>query len=285
LLNIGWRKAKTITAEEKEIAAEVAGQITIAIEQASLLKETKRYAAELEERVRQRTALLEASNKELEAFSYSVSHDLRAPLRHISGFADMMAKEVSGKITEKADHYLDTINDSAKKMGVLIDNLLNFSRTGRAEMMKSSFNMNKLVEEALLQLKPSIEHRNINWNIAALPKVFGDYNLLRLVWVNLLENAIKYTRTRKKAVINIAYSEDNEEYVFIISDNGVGFDMQYAAKLFGVFQRLHSSAAFEGTGIGLANVRRIILKHGGRTWAEAELEKGAAFYFSLPKKL
>ncbi len=283
VLNVGWEKSKTITAEETEIAGEVANQITIAIEKARLLKETKGYASELENRVMQRTEQLEAANKELEAFSYSVSHDLRAPLRHISGFSEMLIKDIQKQLTDKEKHYLDIINSSAKKMGNLIDDLLSFSRSGRSEIKKRTFNMNLVVDEVLVQAKLIIGDRKIDWNIAVLPVIYGDYNLLRLVWVNLLDNALKYTRTRKKTVIQIDCKEETEEYVFSIRDNGVGFDMQYAGKLFGVFQRLHSTAEFEGTGIGLANVRRIISKHGGRTWAEAKLNKGATFYFTLPK--
>jgi PAS domain S-box-containing protein len=283
VLNIGWEKSKTISAEETEIAVEVADQITIAIEKARLLKETKAYASELEERVIQRTEQLEAANKELEAFSYSVSHDLRAPLRHISGFSEMLSKNIQLQLPDKERHYLDVINSSVKKMGNLIDDLLSFSRTGRSEIKKTTFDMNKVVEDALLQVKLIIRDRKIDWNIATLPKIFGDYNLFRLVWVNLLDNAVKYTRTRKKTVIQVDCKEETEEYIFSIRDNGVGFDMQYASKLFGVFQRLHSTAEFEGTGIGLASVRRIILKHGGRIWAEAKLNKGATFYFTLPK--
>lgn len=237
----------------------------------------------LEHRITERTAQLEAANKELEAFSYSVSHDLRAPLRHISGFAEMLTKDSQDQLPEKSLHYLNVINDSAHRMGALIDDLLSFSRTGRAEMKKATFSMTKVVEDALLQVKKTIADRKIIWNIGNLPQVFGDYNLICLAWINLLDNAVKYTRTREKALIRIDCTEEKEEFVFSIQDNGVGFDMQYARKLFGVFQRLHSSAEFEGTGIGLANVRRIILRHGGRTWAEAELDKGATFYFSLPK--
>lgn len=237
----------------------------------------------LEKRIVERTLQLETANKELEAFSYSVSHDLRAPLRHISGFTEMLSKDSQDKLPEKSQHYLDVINDSARKMGTLIDDLLSFSRTGRAEMKKATFSMNKVVEDALLQLKNTFDDRKIIWNIGNLHEVFGDYNLLRLVWVNLLDNAAKYTKSRETAEIRIDCTEEKEEFVFSIQDNGVGFDMQFARKLFGVFQRLYSSAEFEGTGIGLANVRRIIVRHGGRTWAEAELDKGATFYFSLPK--
>ncbi len=246
-------------------------------------KEIIKLNAELEHRVKQRTAQLEAVNKELEAFSYSVSHDLRAPLRHISGFSDILSKDVNNQLSEKSKFYLDIISSSAIKMGILIDDLLSFSRTGRAEMEKSDFNMNQVVEEVVSQIKISNPNRKINWNIANLPRISGDCNLLRLVWVNLIENAVKYTKTREQAEIHISCISEKEEFIFSIRDNGVGFDMKYAGKLYGVFQRLHSSAEFEGTGIGLANVRRIILRHGGRTWAEAELEKGSTFYFTLPQ--
>lgn len=168
-------------------------------------------------------------------------------------------------------------------MGVLVDDLLSFSRNGRAEMRKSAVEMNVLLDDALTQIKMTGKDRIINWNIAKLPVVYGDYNLLRLVWINLLDNAVKYTRTREQARIDVNYIEEKGRYIFSIHDNGVGFNMEYADKLFGVFQRLHSDEEFEGTGIGLANVRRIILRHGGHTWAEATLNQGATFFFSLPK--
>jgi light-regulated signal transduction histidine kinase (bacteriophytochrome) len=283
VLNVGWENAKTITLEEIEIVNEVANQVTIAIEKARLLKETKNYATELEKQVDERTAQLISANQELEAFSYSVSHDLRAPLRHISGFADILSKDVDTQISENARHCLEVINTSIQKMGNLIDDLLSFSRAGRTEMNKTRFSMNKLIEEALTQIKFSVADRNIKWKIANLPNVFADYNLLRSCWVNLIDNAVKYTRNREEALIVINCTEQEEEYVFSIQDNGVGFDMQYAAKLFGVFQRMHTTSEFEGTGIGLANLHRIISRHGGRTWANAKVDKGATFYFTLPK--
>jgi len=236
----------------------------------------------LEKRVVERTTQLEAANKELEAFSYSVSHDLRAPLRHISGFADLLSKDVMGLLPENAQRHLTIINESARNMGNLIDDLLSFSRTGRAEMKQTTFNMIKVVDEAKSLLDNSLEGRTIRWHISDMPDVYGDYNLLRLVWVNLIDNAAKYSRNREISEISIDCQKVNLEYIFSIRDNGVGFDMQYAQKLFGVFQRLHSVSDFEGTGIGLANVRRIILRHGGRTWAEAEINKGATLNFTLP---
>ena len=237
----------------------------------------------LEQRVVDRTAQLEASNKELEAFSYSVSHDLRAPLRHISGYLDLLTSRFHDLLPEKGKHYLDTIGYSAHQMGVLIDELLKFSRTGRQEMLRADLDMNVVLQEALKTMEQDIAGRQIKWIIPSLPHVFGDFNLLLLVWINLLSNAIKFTLLKKKTRIEIGFQEESTEFLFFVRDNGAGFDMKYAQKLFGVFQRLHSIEEFEGTGIGLANVRRIILKHGGRIWAEAELDKGATFYFTIPK--
>lgn len=239
--------------------------------------------AQLEQKVRQRTALLEEANKELEAFSYSVSHDLRAPLRHINGYVDMLNRKYYDKLDEKARHYLDTISGAATKMGTLIDDLLQFSRTGRKEISFTELDLNILVKEVLKELEPVINARKIKWDIQELPKVSGDYTLMKLVWTNLIDNAIKYTRNQPVAKISVGYKTEMENFVFCICDNGVGFDMKYANKLFGVFQRLHSQSEFEGTGIGLANVQRIIHKHSGRVWAEAEKDRGASFYFSLPK--
>ncbi|MCX6247639.1 MAG: PAS domain S-box protein [Bacteroidetes bacterium] len=284
VLNVGWENPRTFTQEEIEIVNEVASQITIAIEKARLLKETRHYADELETRVSERTSQLEETNKELEAFSYSVSHDLRAPLRHINGYVDLLNDRFHDSLSEKGKHYLDTIADSTRQMGTLIDDLLQFSRTGKQEMHLSNLDMNLLFREVLDKIKQDIKGRKIKWIIAPLPQVRGDYNLLQLVWVNLLNNAVKFTRNRENTTIEIGFREKSNEYEFYIRDNGAGFDMRYAHKLFGVFQRLHSAGEFEGTGIGLANVHRIILKHGGRTWAEAELEKGATFYFTLPRQ-
>lgn len=246
-------------------------------------QELRTLNAELEQRVADRTSELAAANKELEAFSYSVSHDLRAPLRHISGYVELLQAKFHDLLPEKGKHYLDSISGSSHEMGTLIDNLLQFSRTGRAEMHKSEIDMNEIVNTVIKSISAENLERSINWNVDKLPIVRCDSNLLKQVWVNLLSNAIKYSKTRDKAQIDIGVSEEKNEFIFYVRDNGVGFEMQYSHKLFGVFQRLHPTGEFEGTGIGLANVRQIISRHGGRTWAEAELDKGATFYFSLTK--
>lgn len=257
-----------------------------------LIKQQERDRAErkiiimnenLEKRVAERTALLETANKELESFSYSVSHDLRAPLRHISGYLDLLMKRNTEQLDERGRHYIEAILDSSVHMGNLIDDLLSFSRTGRMEVNPDSLDMNKLVRDSILLLDPEIKDRRIEWKIAELPQVRGDYNMLRQVWVNLIGNAVKYTKKKEEATIEIGSQESEGEYLFFVKDNGAGFDMRYAQKLFGVFQRLHSNEEFEGTGIGLANVRQVIKKHGGRTWAEGEIDKGAIFYFTIPK--
>lgn len=236
----------------------------------------------LEQCVQDRTSQLEAANKELEAFSYSISHDLRAPLRHINGMADIMKREFSGQIPDEALLYLDKIESSVHKMESLIVDLLSFSQNSSIKFKKSIVKMSEVVEDALAQIKPFTMERIIDWHIASLPETYGNYNLLQQVWINLLENAVKYTRHRQKAVITIDYRREQNELVFYIQDNGVGFNMKYAEKLFGVFQRMHLPEQFEGTGLGLANVRRIIARHGGRTWAEAEVGRGARIYFTLP---
>jgi len=230
-----------------------------------------------------RAAELISANKELEAFSYSVSHDLRAPLRHINGYVDLLLSRFYDSLPDKARHYLDNIADSSRQMGTLIDDLLQFSRIGRQEKRLVEFDMNTLVHEVLVSIKQDNQERNIEWCIATLPSVYGDKAMFHLVWTNLLSNAVKFTRTREKTIIEINVLDENDVFIFSVHDNGVGFDMQYAQKLFGVFQRLHPIDEFEGTGIGLANVHHIVLRHGGRTWAVGEPDKGATFYFSLPK--
>jgi PAS domain S-box-containing protein len=246
-------------------------------------EEIRNLNTDLEQRVRERTVELEAANKELEAFSYSVSHDLRAPLRHIEGFVEILTATTVGSLDQESQRHLETIAASAKQMGRLIDDLLAFSRTSRAEVSKIRTDLSALVHSAIRDLEQEARNREIHWVIGDLPQVDADLALLRQVIINLLSNALKYTRTRKQARIEVGCSSNELEHIVSVRDNGVGFDMRYAHKLFGVFQRLHRSSDFEGTGVGLANVRRIISRHGGRTWAQAELNKGATFFFSLPK--
>ncbi len=236
-----------------------------------------------EERVLQRTAELETANKELEAFSYSVSHDLRAPLRHISGFSKMLMEEFGSTLDPSAQHYVERIQAGTQKMGLLVDELLNLARVGRQALNRQPTRLNSMVAEVIAILQPESEGRQVEWVIADLPEVNCDPVLIRQIFQNLLANALKFTRPRVRAIIEVSHKENEEggQLVFMVRDNGIGFNMKYVEKLFGVFQRLHSAEEFEGTGIGLVTVQRIVHKHGGRVWAEAELDKGAAFYFTL----
>lgn len=240
------------------------------------------FTAELERRVRERTAQLETANKELESFSYSISHDLRAPLRHIHGYTEMLARDVGDRLSENGRRFLKTIAAASEEMSTLIDDLLAFSRVGRAEMREIRVELDTVVQEAMRGLERATSGRNIVWKVSPLPAVQGSPPMLRQVFANLLGNAVKYTRPRDPAQIEVGCAgEENGQAILFVRDNGVGFDPRYAGKLFGVFQRLHRADEFEGTGIGLANVRRIIARHGGRTWAEGALNQGATFFFTL----
>jgi signal transduction histidine kinase len=237
--------------------------------------------AELEQRVGLRTAELASANQELEAFTYSVSHDLRAPLRHIDAFAQILDEEYGPSVAEPARHYLARIRKGAQDMGRLVDDLLNLSRVGRADAKHETVDLNRLIDDVRAELRLETDGRDIQWRVATLPPAQGDAGLIKQVFANLISNAVKYTRPRRTAVIEIDREQVDGAPAIFIRDNGVGFNMKYADKLFGVFQRLHREEEFEGTGVGLATVRRIVQLGGGRIWAQAELDKGATFHFTL----
>ena len=235
-----------------------------------------------QEELQSLNAKLEAANQELESFSYSVSHDLRSPLRHIEGYVAMLIEDAEGKLSAEAQRYLKVIVEASRHMSELIDDLLAFSRMGRAEMRETRVELHALAQEAIRDLEMATRGRNIGWTIAPLPTVTGDRAMLKQALANLLGNAVKYTRPRDPAQIEMGCAgEEDGRAILFVRDNGVGFDMQYADKLFGVFQRLHRADEFEGTGIGLASVRRIIARHGGRIWAEGKTGEGATFYFTM----
>jgi light-regulated signal transduction histidine kinase (bacteriophytochrome) len=249
-------------------------------ERVQAARELERLNRELQKRA----AELEASNKELESFAYSVSHDLRAPLRHVAGYSELLQKQASSSLDDKSRRYVQTILESAKRMGNLIDDLLAFSRLGRAEAKMRAVDLQQVVKEVIAEVSRDTGDRDIAWKVGALPTCHGDSSMLKLVVVNLVSNAVKFTRMRTRAEIEIGcVDKDNDELEVFVRDNGAGFDMQYANKLFGVFQRLHLAEQFEGTGIGLATVQRIIHRHGGQVRAEGAVDQGATFYFSLPK--
>jgi signal transduction histidine kinase len=268
-----------------------ANQASIAFDNARLfqnLSEEKatvsQLNAELEQRVWQRTAQLEAANKELETFSYSVSHDLRTPLRAIDGFSSILLDDYADKLDEEGKRLLNVVRDNTSRMEQLIDDILQFSRSSRLEMTFSEIDMGKLAHEVVKELQPAVANSKLRVDIEPIPPATGDRAMMHQVFVNLLSNAIKFSSTRESAMIKVGGAIEGDEAVYYVKDNGAGFDMQYADKLFGVFQRLHAVNEFEGTGIGLAIVQRIITRHGGRVWAEGKVNEGATIYFALPAK-
>jgi len=265
--------------ERMAIAREVATQLAIAIHQARLRERIAGQSAELEARVQQRTAELEAVNKELEAFSYTVSHDLRAPLRAVDGFARIFEEDYGRYVDEEGRRLIGVIRDSSRRMGTLIDNLLAFSKLGRETLLPAPVDMTLLAAEAWVELAVD---RAVKCTLPALPQARGDRMLLKQVWTNLLSNAVKYSARRDQPRIEVSGERAGAELVYCVADNGTGFDMKYYGKLFGVFQRLHADTEYPGNGVGLATVQRIVLRHGGRAWAESAPGAGARFFFSLP---
>jgi signal transduction histidine kinase len=277
-LSFGGR-ARQFPQEQLNIVREVAAQLAIAISQARLLATVRSHAADLEERVRRRTAELEASNLELEGFSYSVSHDLRAPLRAVDGYARMLQEDYGERLDDGGRRLLRVVRDAAGRMGRLIDDLLAFSRLGKQEPAARPIDMAALAAEAVAEARGDSK---VAVEIGELPPVSADRAMMKQVWLNLVDNAVKYSGQREAPRIDIGGKVDARELVYWVRDNGVGFDMRYSHKLFGVFQRLHRSEEFPGTGVGLAIVQRVVTRHGGRVWGEGEPGKGACFYFSLP---
>jgi PAS domain S-box-containing protein len=278
---------EVVVASRWSLRRDELGQPAAIMETNNDISERRRREEEvraLNEELGLRSAQLEATNKELEAFAYSVSHDLRAPLRHMAGFTELLQRHGASQLDERSQRYVTMILESAKRMGSLIDDLLSFSRIGRAEAHRTTFSLQQVVQEALADVRPDAESRDIVWSVGALPAWYGDRSMVRIALANLLSNAVKFTRTRRRAEIEIAcVRQDPDQVVLVVRDNGVGFDMRYVSKLFGVFQRLHAPEAFEGTGIGLATVQRIAHRHGGRAWAESVVDHGATFYLSLSK--
>jgi PAS domain S-box-containing protein len=247
-------------------------------------KEILKLNAELEERVLQRTRELQTVNKELESFSYSVSHDLRAPLRSIHGYVNILQEQYGPQLDDEAKRLIGVVMKNSQRMGQLIDDLLAFSKLGRAELTRSMISMQHIAAEVMEECLRGEEHRKVEIHIATLPNALADSTTIKQVWVNLISNALKYSRQQEHAKIEIGFSDNEKEITYFIKDNGAGFDMKYYEKLFGVFQRLHSTKDFEGTGVGLAIVQRIIVRHGGRIWAESKVKEGTTFYFTLNKE-
>jgi len=272
VLGVGLFEQRTWTIVDKAVMETAMQSLTLALERA-------RRAAQLADERRK----LQSANEELEAFSYSVSHDLRAPVRHIAGFASILRKTLADKLDDKSDRALHTINDAARRMNTVIDAMLELSRTARLPVQVRLVDLGQLVNAIRAELEPGVLDRNVRWDVAVLPLVAGDQDLLRQVVFNLLSNALKYTSKREETLIEVWAEERADEWLVFVKDNGAGFDPRYQDKLFGVFQRLHRADEFEGTGVGLVTVRRIVQRHGGRVWAHGTVDAGATFAFSLPK--
>jgi signal transduction histidine kinase len=277
ILTVLSRRVPLFASDDLELMELLAEQTAMVLSYADLLAEQRA----LIEQLRQRSEQLEAAYQELEAFSYSVSHDLRAPLRHVAGYVQLLQQHTGSNLDEKGQRYLTVTLEAARRMGQLIDDLLAFSRVGRVNMNVGQVDMDALVAEVVAELQPEAAGRQVAWHIQPLPPAPGDRALLKLVYTNLIANALKFTGPRSPAAIEIGYTNDQKEVAFFVRDNGVGFDMQYADKLFDVFHRLHSDQDYPGTGIGLANVQRIVRRHGGRVWANSAPDQGATFYFTL----
>jgi PAS domain S-box-containing protein len=276
------RDGRPITVETRMVFVREGGDYVIEVNRdITERKRAEEGMKKLNQDLERRSGELEAINKELDAFTYSVSHDLRAPLRHLDGFSKILLEEYGVQLPADAQHHLKRIREAASNMGLLVDGLLHLAHLGRTEPTLQLVGLNSIVEKVVRDLSPETRQRKIEWQIGTLPSVECDATLLENVFVNLLSNAIKYTRPRQPARIEVNQVTKNGETAIVVRDNGVGFSMKHADKLFGVFQRLHRQEDFEGNGVGLATVQRIVHKHGGRVWADAEIDKGAAFFFTL----
>jgi light-regulated signal transduction histidine kinase (bacteriophytochrome) len=273
-------RAKKLGQDELGLLTDAFNQMLKQIQEQN--SEIVSFSQNLEQKVKDRTIELEVANKELEAFSYSISHDLRAPLRAIHGYVNILSEEYANVLDDEARRLMSIIMGNAKKMGQLIDDLLAFSKLGKKELVKANVSMKDIVTSLWEELSKGEGDRKIELVLNNLPEVFADSNTIHQVWANLISNALKYTRNKERAIVEIGSEEKEQEIIYYVKDNGAGFDMAYYNKLFGVFQRLHSYKEFEGTGVGLAIVQRIIFRHGGRVWAQGKVDEGATLYFSLP---